>query len=405
MSAIRLARGVTGRDLVVKFAGCYHGHVDSLLAEAGSGVATLAVPGTRGVPASVGRPRRSCCPTTTAPPSRRPSPTHGDRIACLITEASPGNMGVVPPAPGFNALPRRDLPRPRRAVHQRRGDDRLPRDRAGRLGPRRRRRGLDARPDDLRQGDGRRLPGRGLRRSRRRDGRSSRPRGPSTRPARSRGTRSPRPPASPRSGSRRPRSTPHLDATARDDHAPPWPRRSTAAGVPARRPDRRHHVLGVLPRRRGRATSPGASQQDTGAFAAFFHAMLDAGRLPAAVGVRGVVRLRRPTTTAPSPPSSTPCPRAAPRPPRREVTDMGVQTIVHLLRHGEVHNPEGVLYGRRDGFHLSDLGHQMAAADRARRSATATSSTCVRRRSSVRRRPPRRWPPARGLDAASSTRG
>ena len=52
MSAIRLARGATGRDLVVKFAGCYHGHVDTLLAEAGSGVATLAVPGTSGVPAS-----------------------------------------------------------------------------------------------------------------------------------------------------------------------------------------------------------------------------------------------------------------------------------------------------------------------------------------------------------------
>ena len=51
MSAIRLARGFTGRDLVVKFAGCYHGHVDSLLAAAGSGLATLAVPGTPGVPA------------------------------------------------------------------------------------------------------------------------------------------------------------------------------------------------------------------------------------------------------------------------------------------------------------------------------------------------------------------
>ena len=55
MSAIRLARGATGRDLVVKFAGCYHGHVDPLLAEAGSGVATLAVPGTSGVPATLGR--------------------------------------------------------------------------------------------------------------------------------------------------------------------------------------------------------------------------------------------------------------------------------------------------------------------------------------------------------------
>ena len=74
MSAIRLARGFTGRELVVKFAGCYHGHVDSLLAQAGSGLATFAVPGT---PASPRRrpPRRWCCPTTTPRrwPRRSPS--------------------------------------------------------------------------------------------------------------------------------------------------------------------------------------------------------------------------------------------------------------------------------------------------------------------------------------------
>lgn len=101
MSAIRLARGFTGRDVVVKFAGCYHGHVDALLASAGSGLATFAVPGTPGVPAS------STELTLVLPYNDRGAvekvfAEHGDRIACLITEAAPGNMGVVPPAPGFN---------------------------------------------------------------------------------------------------------------------------------------------------------------------------------------------------------------------------------------------------------------------------------------------------------------
>jgi glutamate-1-semialdehyde 2,1-aminomutase len=103
MSAIRLARGFTGRDLVVKFAGCYHGHVDSLLAEAGSGLATHAVPGTPGVPAA------STAATLVLPYNdpvavEKAFAERGDEIACLVTEAAPGNMGVVPPAPGFNRL-------------------------------------------------------------------------------------------------------------------------------------------------------------------------------------------------------------------------------------------------------------------------------------------------------------
>jgi glutamate-1-semialdehyde 2,1-aminomutase len=103
MSAIRLARGFTGRDVIVKFAGCYHGHVDSLLASAGSGLATFSVPGTPGVPES------STALTLVLPYNDRAAvekafAEHGDRIACLITEAAPGNMGVVPPEAGFNGF-------------------------------------------------------------------------------------------------------------------------------------------------------------------------------------------------------------------------------------------------------------------------------------------------------------
>ncbi|TWP34700.1 glutamate-1-semialdehyde 2,1-aminomutase [Leekyejoonella antrihumi] len=102
MSALRLARGATGRDKVVKFAGCYHGHVDALLASAGSGVATFGLPDSAGVPASSAH-ETIVLPYNDLDAVRQAFAQHGSEIACVITEASPGNMGVVPPTPGFTA--------------------------------------------------------------------------------------------------------------------------------------------------------------------------------------------------------------------------------------------------------------------------------------------------------------
>jgi glutamate-1-semialdehyde 2,1-aminomutase len=93
MSAIRLARGVTGRDRVVVFEGCYHGHSDGLLASGGSGLATL------GLPASAGVPRSAVADTMVAPYNVVPS--LADDVACVIVEPVAANMGLVPPAPGF----------------------------------------------------------------------------------------------------------------------------------------------------------------------------------------------------------------------------------------------------------------------------------------------------------------
>ncbi|MDM7830024.1 glutamate-1-semialdehyde 2,1-aminomutase [Cellulomonas edaphi] len=106
MTALRLARAFTGRDLVVKFAGCYHGHVDALLAQAGSGVATLALPDSAGVSTATAA-ETIVVPYNDVDALETVFVAHGDRIAAVVTEAAPANMGVVPPLPGFNAALRR----------------------------------------------------------------------------------------------------------------------------------------------------------------------------------------------------------------------------------------------------------------------------------------------------------
>jgi len=100
MSAVRLARGFTARDRVLRFQGCYHGHVDALLAEAGSGVATLGIPASPGVPTGV-TADTVVCPYNDLDGAAAAVARYGEGLACVLVEPVAGNMGVVPPEPGF----------------------------------------------------------------------------------------------------------------------------------------------------------------------------------------------------------------------------------------------------------------------------------------------------------------
>lgn len=103
MSAVRVARGFTGRDKIVKFVGCYHGHGDSFLVKAGSGALTLGTPDSAGVPADFAR-HTLTLPFNDEAAVRQVFETHGKEIAALIVEPIPANMGLVPPNPGFLQL-------------------------------------------------------------------------------------------------------------------------------------------------------------------------------------------------------------------------------------------------------------------------------------------------------------
>ena len=100
MSAVRLARGVTQRDTIIKFDGCYHGHADTLLVAAGSGVATLGIPGSPGIPESVARHTLSL-PYNDTDCFKKIMERQGELVAGIIVEPVAGNMGLVPPAQGF----------------------------------------------------------------------------------------------------------------------------------------------------------------------------------------------------------------------------------------------------------------------------------------------------------------
>lgn len=167
MSAIRLARGFTGRDKIIKFEGCYHGHADCLLVKAGSGALTLGQPNSPGVPADFAKHTLTCTYNDLAS-VRAAFEQYPQDIACIIVEPVAGNMNCIPPQPEFPAGPARVVRRIWRPADHRRSDDRLPRGAGGRPGLLRRGAGSDLSRENHRRRDA----GGRLRRPPRSDGRA-----------------------------------------------------------------------------------------------------------------------------------------------------------------------------------------------------------------------------------------
>ena len=355
MSAIRLARGFTGRSKVVKFAGCYHGHVDALLAGAGCGVATFGLPDTPGRDRRAARPTRSCCRTTTWRPLEAAFAEHGDEIACVITEAVAGQHGRRPAAARLHRRRCAEHRRARRAAHLRRGDDRLPGAR-GRLvrhrGP------VRGGPPDLFtfgkvMGGGFPAAAFGGRADVMAQLAPAGPGLPGGHAVREPGRHRRRPGA--RCSCCTPASTSTWTGSRPTIVAGRVARRSREEGVPHVVQHAGQHVQRLLHRPGRSPTTRPPQPQDVAA-----HRRSSTPCSPAASTCR--------------PPRSRPgsCPaahderavervagRAARQPARGRCDDRRTQRerdhVVHLVRHGEVHNPDGVLYGRLPGYHLSDL--------------------------------------------------